>query len=73
MLAAGKLLVVMGLTITAIGIVLWLLGRSGFRGLPGDIVYESDHVRVYFPIVTMLMLSALLTAVFWIWRWLSGR
>ncbi|MFW6061288.1 MAG: DUF2905 family protein [Planctomycetota bacterium] len=32
--------------------ILWALGRTGLRGLPGGICYELDGVRVYIPIVT---------------------
>ncbi len=66
----GKWLVVFGAGLVVIGLVIWGLARIGFRGLPGDIAYKSDHVQVYFPIVTCLVLSALLTAGFWIWKWL---
>ncbi|NIP57611.1 MAG: DUF2905 family protein [Gemmatimonadetes bacterium] len=52
---------------------LWALGRTGFRGLPGDIRYETENVRVYFPIVTMLVLSVLLSALLWLVQWLGRR
>ncbi len=67
----GKTLVLLGAVLILIGAVVWVLGRLGFRGLPGDIRYESDHLRFYFPIVTCLVLSALLTIGFWLWRWIS--
>ncbi|NLU22946.1 MAG: DUF2905 family protein, partial [Phycisphaerae bacterium] len=35
--------------------------------------YESDHVRVYFPIVTCIVLSVVLTLVLWLWQWLGRR
>ena len=40
----------------------WL---SWFGRLPGDVRYESDHVRVYVPIVTMLIVSAVLSLLFY--------
>jgi hypothetical protein len=71
--AIGRIMVLAGIAIAAMGLLLWLLGRSGFRGLPGDIRHESDNVRFYFPIVTCLAISALLTAAawlgMWLWRW----
>lgn len=67
----GKILVLLGLGVAVIGGIVYLLGRSGFRGLPGDISYQSPHVRVYFPIVTCLLLSAALTLGMWLWRWLG--
>ncbi|WP_428939353.1 DUF2905 domain-containing protein [Fontivita pretiosa] len=69
----GRTLILIGLVMVIIGAVVMLLGRSGFRGLPGDIAYEGEHVRIYFPIVTSLVLSLVLTLGLWLWRWLSGR
>jgi hypothetical protein len=73
MLWTGKLLILIGLALVALGLLLWGLGRLGFRGLPGDIRYESPHVRVYFPIVTCLLLSLLMTGLLWLWHWLTRR
>ena len=69
----GKLLIFLGIALAVVGGLIYLLARTGFRGLPGDISYQSPHVRFYFPIVTCLVLSAILTLVMWLWRWLSGR
>ncbi len=68
----GKILVAMGVVLVGVGLTLWALGRSGFRGLPGDIRIEGEHTRFYFPIVTCLALSAALTALLWLWRWFRG-
>jgi hypothetical protein len=73
MLDTGRWLIIAGLSLAAAGAVIWLLGRSGFRGLPGDISYQSDHVRFYFPIATCLLLSLLLTGVMWLWRWFGRK
>ncbi len=69
----ARYLIVAGIAITAIGCVVYLAARTGFRGLPGDISYQSEHVRVYFPIVTCLVLSAVMTLIAMIWRRFSGR
>ena len=69
----GKLLVVVGLLVAVLGLVVWGLGRAGYRGLPGDIRYESGNVRSYFPIVTCIVLSVILTALSWLWQWLGRR
>jgi hypothetical protein len=69
----GKLLVAMGLLIAVVGAVAWALGRAGFKGLPGDLRYAGEHVRIYVPIVTCLLLSLGLSLLFWLWRWWSGR
>lgn len=70
---AGKVLMILGAALLVVGAAVWGLGRAGFRGLPGDLRYESDHVRVYFPIVSCIVLSLLLSAALWLWQWLSRR
>jgi hypothetical protein len=67
----GKIMIVVGIGIAVLGAIVWTLGRSGFRGLPGDVSYEGQHVRVYFPIVSCIVLSVLLTLGMWIWRWIN--
>ena len=69
----GKLVAGAGAVLLVVGLALWGLGRTGFRGLPGDIVWETENVRVYLPVVTMLVLSALLSAALWLVQWLGGR
>jgi len=69
----GKLIILLGGILVLLGAAVWALGRIGFRGLPGDIRYESDRVRFYFPVVTCLVLSAVLTRGGWLWRWISHR
>lgn len=69
----GKWIAVSGFVLLVAGLALWGLGRVGFRGLPGDIRYETENVRVYVPIVSMLALSIVLTLLLWIVRWISGR
>lgn len=69
----GKLLMVLGGGLLLIGAAVWALGQSGFRGLPGDIRYQGEHVRFYFPIVTCIVLSAAMTVVLWIFQWLGRK
>lgn len=57
-----------GLAIALIGAAFWLFGRNGGGFLPGDIVVEKRNVRFYFPIVTCVVLSAVLTLVAWLFR-----
>lgn len=70
---AGKIMMVAGAILLLLGALVWLLGKSGFKGLPGDIRYESENVKVYFPIVTCLVVSLGLTLLFWLWQWWKGR
>ncbi|HUJ31395.1 MAG TPA: DUF2905 domain-containing protein [Candidatus Acidoferrum sp.] len=64
----GKLLVVLGVVLVAVGGLLVLGGKLPFRlgRLPGDIVYQGRHGSVYFPIVTCILVSVVLTLLFWI-------
>ena len=65
----GKLLVIAGLVLTAVGVVLWSgFGRGWFGKLPGDIHYSRGHFSFYFPLVTCLLVSAFLTLLLWLFR-----
>lgn len=60
----GKVLVVLGLVLVAVGAVLWSgVGRGWFGRLPGDIHIERDNFSFHFPIVTCLILSLVLTVI----------
>lgn len=69
----GKLLAGAGGLLLLTGLVLWGLGRTGFRGLPGDIRWETENVRVYVPVASMIVLSVVLSAVLWLFQWLGRR
>jgi hypothetical protein len=65
----GKILVVAGLAIALVGALLWSgVGRSWLGRLPGDIHYSRDNFSFHFPIVTCLIMSALLTLLWWLFR-----
>lgn len=60
----GKVLVVLGAVLLAVGLVLLFADRIPFLGkLPGDILVKRDRYTVYFPIVTMIILSLLITVI----------
>ncbi len=67
----GRFILIAGVVLVVLGLIVWGLGRLGFRGLPGDIVHQGERVTIYFPIVTCIVLSILLTAAMWLWQWLS--
>ena len=63
----GKSLVVIGLLIAVLGVVLVLVGRVPWLGrLPGDIHIQRGNWSFYFPVVTSLIVSVLLTRLFWL-------
>jgi hypothetical protein len=60
----GKILIIIGVVIAALGLVLVFGGRIPLLGkLPGDILIRKDGISFYFPIVSLLLLSALLTLI----------
>lgn len=64
----GLTFVIIGLAITAIGLLAWAGLLSWFGRLPGDIRYESGGTRIYVPITTMILVSLVLTALSYLFR-----
>jgi hypothetical protein len=67
--ALGKVLLVAGLAVAAFGILLIVAERfPGLRigRLPGDISVERDRFRFYFPLGTSILLSLVVTLLFWV-------
>lgn len=64
----GKMLVVLGVVIAAAGLVFMLLGRTNLPlgRLPGDILYRGKHTTFYFPLVTCIILSVVLSLVLYL-------
>jgi hypothetical protein len=72
----GKFLVIAGVLLVAVGLFMMTGSRFSFFGLgrlPGDIAYKGKNVQFYFPIVTCLVLSAVLTLVVWVISLLTKR
>ena len=65
----GKILIFLGLGIVVLGLLLTFAGRIPFLGrLPGDIVYRKGNFTFYFPLATSILLSIILTLLFWLFR-----
>jgi ribose/xylose/arabinose/galactoside ABC-type transport system permease subunit len=64
----GKLLLTLGVVIAVVGVVLILAGKFNISvgRLPGDIVYRGKNTVFYFPLVTCLVTSILLSLVLWL-------
>lgn len=63
----GKMLIGVGLLIAALGFLLSLAGRVPWIGrLPGDISIQRGNWTFYFPLATSLIVSVLLTLIFWL-------
>jgi hypothetical protein len=68
----GWTLIIIGALIVLIG-VFWLFGPSipWLGRLPGDIRVERENFRFYFPLATCLILSLVVTGIFWVVRYFS--
>ena len=65
----GKLLIILGLALAAAGLLLTFGGKIPFIGkLPGDLRIERENFTFYFPLGTCLLLSLLLSLIFWLFR-----
>ena len=69
----GWVLLVLGLVIAGVGVV-WILAPSipWLGRLPGDIRIERENIRFYFPLVTCLLLSLVVSLVVWVIRLVRG-
>ncbi len=66
-MSLGRILIITGAVLLIAGIVITFAGRFTPLGrLPGDITYRRGNFTFYFPLVTSLVLSLLLTAVMWL-------
>ena len=63
----GRLLIVAGIVLVVAGLLISFGGRFfGMGRLPGDIVIRRNNFTFYFPVVTSLLLSIILTLVMWL-------
>jgi hypothetical protein len=62
----GRFLVIAGLVLVAAGLLWPYLARLGLGRLPGDIAIQGEHGGFYFPIVTCIVVSVVLSAIFWL-------
>jgi Protein of unknown function (DUF2905) len=72
----GRFLVIAGVVLVGVGL-LFMAGSKfsffGFGRLPGDIAYKGKHSTFYFPVVSCLILSVVLTLVLWLLSFLTRR
>ena len=64
----GLLIAIAGGAMVVIGLLVYFGALSWFGRLPGDIRYEGQHTRVYFPLVSSLLVSVLLSVLFYVLR-----
>jgi len=63
-----RLLVTVGVLLVALGVLWPFVQKLGLGRLPGDIVVEREHFRFYFPLATSILVSVVLTLLFWLLR-----
>jgi Protein of unknown function (DUF2905) len=59
----GRMLVIGGLALVAVGMLLMLGERLGVGKIPGDLIWKRKNTTVYFPVVTSLIVSVILTVI----------
>jgi NAD/NADP transhydrogenase beta subunit len=67
-LSPGPMLIALGVGLILIGLLFWSGSMSWFGRLPGDIRIERETVRVYVPIVSMLLVSVVVSLVLYLVR-----
>jgi len=64
----GRLLLILGGVVALVGALLYFGARLPFRlgRLPGDIVHRGEHTTFYFPVVTCLVVSVVISFLLWL-------
>ncbi len=63
-----RLLITLGIFLVVVGLLWPWLSKLGLGRLPGDIVVERENGRFYFPLMTSLIVSLVLSLLFWLFR-----
>jgi Protein of unknown function (DUF2905) len=62
----SRTLIVIGLVLVAAGLLWPWIGRLGLGRLPGDIIVERADFSFYFPLMTSLIISVVLSVILWL-------
>ncbi len=65
----GKIIMIAGLVIAVIGLLLMIAEKTPFGWLgrlPGDFHYRGKNFTFYFPLATSLLISVILSLIFWL-------
>jgi ribose/xylose/arabinose/galactoside ABC-type transport system permease subunit len=63
-----RFLIALGLLILVAGIMWPILSRLGLGRLPGDMMFRHGDATFYFPLVTCILVSVVLSVVFWLFN-----
>jgi len=64
----SRSLIILGIVLVLLGLAWPWLARWGLGRLPGDIVIEREGYRLYIPITTSIIVSLVLSLIFWLIR-----
>ncbi|MDQ7011668.1 MAG: DUF2905 domain-containing protein [Mariprofundaceae bacterium] len=64
----SRALIIIGMTLVILGLAWPWIAKTGLFRLPGDIVIERQNFRFYFPITTSILISLVLSVIFWLLR-----
>ncbi len=64
----AKTLIIVGIVLVLLGICWPLVQKLNLGELPGDFVFKSGDVKFYFPLATCVVISVVLSILFWIFR-----
>jgi hypothetical protein len=66
----GRMILLIGVGLVILGLIVIAGERTGIRfgRLPGDLVYRGRNTTFYFPVVTCVLLSVLLTLISWLFN-----
>jgi len=63
-----RFLITVGVFLVLLGLLWPWIAKMGLGRLPGDIVIERNNFRFYFPLTTGIIISAIITAILWLFR-----
>jgi hypothetical protein len=63
-----KTLILLGIAILAVGLLWPWLGKLPIGRLPGDIIIDRPHLKVFIPITTMIIVSLVVSLILWLIR-----
>jgi hypothetical protein len=64
----SKWLITLGLILVAAGLLWPVMSKLGLGRLPGDIVVQREGFSLYFPLMTCLVVSVVVSIIIWIFR-----
>ena len=64
----GRWLIIIGIVLLLAGLLWPWLNKIGLGKLPGDIAVEKENMRFYFPITTSIIVSIVISLLFWFFR-----